>query len=181
MDFKLVIEKLLSAFKEHNVRYALMGGFALGIWGGSRSTVDLDFLVYRDDMEKVHKIMTGLGYESHQHTENVSQYISPLKVLGGIDFVHAFREASVGMLQRAVEKNIFGDKLKVKTLTPEDIIGLKLQGVYNNPAREKVDIADIEMLVSLHGKNLDWELVERYFTIFKMEDLYKKLREDSQE
>lgn len=54
MNFKLVLEKLLTAFTEQNVRYALLGGFALGLWGGSRSTVDLDFLVHRDDMDNFH-------------------------------------------------------------------------------------------------------------------------------
>jgi hypothetical protein len=96
----------------------------MGLWGGSRSTVDLDFLVHRDDMQKVHGIVTALGYEIHQKTENVSQYTSPLKVFGGIDFIHAFREASVEMLQRAVEKDIFSGMLKIKTLIPEDIIEL---------------------------------------------------------
>jgi hypothetical protein len=40
MDFKLVLSKLLSAFDDHNIHYALMGGFAMGLWGGSRLTAD---------------------------------------------------------------------------------------------------------------------------------------------
>ncbi len=112
MDFKLILQKLLTSFEKDGIRYALIGGFAMGLWGGSRSTVDLDFLVHRDDMQKVHGIVTALGYEIHQKTENVSQYTSPLKVFGGIDFIHAFREASVEMLQRAVEKDIFSGMFK---------------------------------------------------------------------
>lgn len=176
MDFKLVLEKLLTAFKEQNIRYALMGGFAMGLWGGSRSTVDLDFLAHRDDMQKIHGIVTALGYEIHNKTDNVSQYTSPLKVFGGIDFIHAFREASVEMLRRAVAKDIFNGMLKVKTLMPEDIIGLKLQSVFNNPSREKIDMTDIELLVAANKHNLDWELLERYCRIFEMEDICKKLR-----
>lgn len=38
-----------------------MGGFAVGLWGGSRSTGDIDFLVHRGDMEKVHGIATALA------------------------------------------------------------------------------------------------------------------------
>ncbi len=178
MHFKLVLEKLLTAFKEQEIRYALMGGFAMGLWGGSRSTVDMDFLVHKDDMEKVHKILTDMGYECHYSTENVSQYTSPLKVFGGIDFIHAFREASLEMLQRAKEKDIFDGVLKVKTLIPEDIVGLKLQSVFNNPSRENIDIADIETLVSIHKENLDMELLRKYFQIFKMDDLYKKIFEN---
>jgi len=178
MDFKHILQKLLTEFEKDNIRYALIGGFAMGLWGGSRSTVDLDFLVHRDDMQKVHGIVTALGYEIHHKTENVSQYTSPLKVFGGIDFIHAFREASVEMLQRAVEKDIFSGMLKIKTLIPEDIIGLKLQAVYNNPSREKIDMADIELLVSVNKNKLDWELLEMYCRIFNMEDVCKKLRGD---
>jgi hypothetical protein len=177
MDFKTVLEKLLSAFIAHNIRYALMGGFAMGLWGGSRSTVDLDFLVHRDDMDKVHETMTGLGYERRYRTENVSQYTSSVRVLGGIDFIHAFREASLEMLERAREKDIFGGSLRIRTLIPEDIIGLKLQSIKNNPSREKTDLADIEMLISVRRGDLDLKLLRKYFKIFEMEDLYKKLFE----
>ena len=51
MDFKVVTEKLLSAFNNAQVRHALMGGFALGIWGVHRATVDIDFLGARVKME----------------------------------------------------------------------------------------------------------------------------------
>jgi hypothetical protein len=181
MNFKLVLEKLLTAFTEQNVRYALLGGFALGLWGGSRSTVDLDFLVHRDDMDNVHRIMTSMGYERHHHTQNVSQYLSPLGVFGGVDFMHAFRGASIEMLGRSVEKDIFGGSFRIKTLIPEDIIGFKLQAVYNNPSRENADFADIETLISIHKKNLDWELLQTYFKLFEMEALYRKIREETEQ
>lgn len=178
MNFKLALEKLLAAFEEHHISYALMGGFALGLWGGSRSTVDLDFLICKDDLEKVHRIMTKIGYDRYRYTENVSQYTSPLKIFGGVDFIHAFREASLEMLERAETKDIFGGSLKIRTLVPEDIIGLKLQSIFNNPPREKIDMADIEMLISIRKENLDKELLKKYFIIFEMEDLYKKLIEE---
>jgi len=181
MNFKLVLEKVLTAFSEQNIRYALLGGFALGLWGGSRSTVDLDFLVHREDMESVHTIMTSLGYERRYHTENVSQYLSPLGVFGGVDFMHAFRDVSIEMLQRAVEKDIFGGSLRIKTLIPEDIIGFKLQAIYNNPSRETADFADIETLVSIYKKDLDWELLQTYFKLFEMEELYRKMREEEEQ
>lgn len=181
MDFKLVLERLLTGFQKKDICYALTGGFALGLWGGSRSTVDLDFLVHREDMDKVHMLMTSLGYELHHHTENVSQYVSPLARFGGIDFIHAFRDASTEMLKRVVEKEIFSGSMKIRTMIPEDIIGLKLQAVYNNPKREKIDIADIEMLVSVHDKELDWELLKKYFMIFQMDDLFTKIKEAAKE
>ena len=101
MDFKIVIDKLLTAFQDEDIRYALIGGFALGAIGITRATVDIDFLVNSDDLDKVHRIMTGLGYDRAFHTDNVSQYLSADNLFGEVDFLHAFREISVGMLQRA--------------------------------------------------------------------------------
>ncbi|NTU42662.1 MAG: hypothetical protein HGA78_06340 [Nitrospirales bacterium] len=174
MDFKIVFKELLAAFAGHDVRYALMGGFAMGLWGGARSTVDLDFLVHRDDVPKVESVMQGLGYECRYRSENVSQYLSPLRVFGEVDFLHAFRDASLGMLQRAVEKEVFGS-LKIRVLIPEDIIGLKLQAIKNNPSRRQKDLEDIETLIDCQKERIDWVLIEQYAGILGMEDLYGEL------
>lgn len=178
MDFKSVLSILLGKFNEHNIDYALMGGFALGLWGVGRTTVDIDFLVRRDDMKKTDDIMLGAGYECKYRSENVSQYVSPLKVFGEVDFLHAFRETSLEMLERAEKKEIFGGSLKIKVLRPEDLIGLKLQAIKNSPERKQKDMMDIESLLSIHGNELDWPLVKKYFQIFDMEELYKKLTKE---
>lgn len=176
MDFKLVLEKLLKNFHKKNVRYALIGGFALGVYGVSRATVDVDFLVNRDDMEKVHMIMHENGYECIHQTENVSQYSSSLKVFGEVDFIHAFREISIGMLQRAEEKSVFNESVSVKVLKIEDIIGFKVQAIANDESRGKGDLADIGALLELHKKSLDWDTVEKYFFLFGFGPLFEELK-----
>lgn len=177
MDFKLVLEKLLSKFGKEGIHYALMGGFALGLWGFGRGTVDIDFLANKDDMEKVDKIMRKLGYECKFRSENVSQYVSQLNIFGEVDFLHAFREISISMLQRAEEKDAFGGTIKIKVLKPEDIIGLKLQAIKNNPSRRQRDLSDIESLISIHKDNIDWRLIKKYCKILEMDNFYKKFRD----
>lgn len=176
MDFKLVTQKLLTLFKEQNIRYGLIGGFALGTWGVARASVDIDFVVHKDDMEKVHKIMTNLGYECHYKTENVSQYVSPLKVFGEVDFLHAFRDASLGMLKRSEEKKIFNDTITIKVVKVEDLIGLKLQAIANNAARRNIDMPDIENLILVNKDKVDWELIEEYFNLFNFKDLFDEIK-----
>jgi hypothetical protein len=178
MDFRIVTEKLITAFRKEDVRYAFMGGYALGLWGVGRTTVDIDLLINLDDLNKVDDIMLKLGYECKHRSENVSQYVSSLKIMGEVDFLHAFRDASLEMIGRAEEKEIFGGVLKIKVARPEDLIGLKLQALKNNPSRSQTDMADIESLMSIHGKNLDWSLIEEYFKLFNMGDVYKKLKGD---
>ena len=177
MDFKLVLNNLLKRFNEHNVRYALIGGFALGAHGVVRATVDIDFLVRRDDMTCVGVIMNDLGYKCSYKTENVSQYISPLNIFGEVDFLHAFREISVGMIKRAEEKMMFNETLAVRILKVEDLIGLKVQAMANDERRKAIDLADIEALVMLHKTSLDWNTVEEYFSLFGFEKLFAELKD----
>ena len=177
MEFRTVIEMLLKLLGERRVRYGLMAGFALGLWGVARATVDLDFLVDRKDLEKVEKIMSEQGYECKFRSENVSQYVSPLKTFGEIDFLHAFRQASVEMLERAEEKEIFGGELKIRVLRPEDLIGLKLQAIKNNPSRKESDLADIRALSAAQKGRLDWPQIKRYAEILDAEDLLTELAE----
>ncbi len=176
MDFKLVLEKLITAFERENVRYALMGGFALGAWGVPRGTVDIDFLVLRDDMGKVRRIMDEAGYECYYGTENVSQFSSPLRIFGEVDFLHAFREASLKMLEKAAEKEVLNGSLKIRVLRVEDLIAFKLQGMVNDEARRAIDLRDMEDLLKLHGATVDWDLMREYFDLFDHGRLFDELR-----
>jgi hypothetical protein len=178
MDFKLVLDNLLTRFKVHNVRYALIGGFALGAHGVVRATVDIDFLVSRDDdMASVGLIMHELGYECSHQTENVSQFIAPLKIFGEVYFLHAFREISVGMIKRTEEKMMFNETLAVRILKIEDLIGLKVQAMANDERRKAIDLADIEAVVALHKTSLNWNTVEEYFSLFGFEKLFAELKD----
>lgn len=147
------------------------------LWGVARGTVDMDFLVRRDDLEKLDRIMAQLGYEIRFRSENVSQYVASQGLFGEIDFLHAFREPTRRMLERAAEKTIFTDALAVRVLQPEDLIGLKIQAIANNRDREQGDMYDIEELVRLHGTTLDWDRIEEYCTIFDRPDLFVALKE----
>lgn len=176
MDFKTVLKLLLEEFQKENIKYALIGGFALGCLGISRTTVDLDFLVDKNDLSKIDKIMEELGYKCRYKSENVSQYISPLKIFGEIDFLHAFRKISLRMLENAIEKDIFDGQLKIKILKPEDLIGLKIQAMANDKERANREFIDIEELINHYKGNLDWQLLDEYFSLFKLKDKFKELK-----
>lgn len=50
VNFERVLEALLAEFDRRRIRYAAIGGFALGVLGYPRTTIDLDFLVHKDDL-----------------------------------------------------------------------------------------------------------------------------------
>jgi len=177
VDFERVLKALLAEFERDRVRYAAIGGFALGILGHVRATMDLDFLVDRDDLDKVHERLTALGYERFLQTENVSQYRHRDEVWGGVDFIHAFRKSSLAMLERAKKYPVFDGKQAIRAADPEDVIGMKVQAMTNDPDRKPQELADIEALMRLYGSKLDWERVQEYYDIFGIGDDGKRMKE----
>jgi len=157
MNFRTVTGQLIQNFVEEKISYALIGGYAVGLWGVARGTVDMDFLILRDDLARLDLIMGRLGFSLLHRSENVSQFDSPA---GGVDFLHAFRQHSRAMLERAVERSIFAGEVTVRVLLPVDLIGMKIQAMSNDPNRTGLDRYDIEELMRLHGQTLDWQPVE---------------------
>jgi hypothetical protein len=178
VDFKTVTTKLLAALEKDHVSYALIGGFAVSLWGYQRATVDMDFLVNNNDIGKVCRIVEAMGYRCIHASENVTQFVSDDKYLGNLDFLHAFRPASLSMLDRAKRKAIFDGVESIPVIMPEDLIGLKVQAINNDPSRTSLDMTDIEALMRIFGKTLDWQRIEGYFELFEMQELAEKLRRE---
>jgi len=174
MDLKSALRRLLEGFEARGVDAALIGGFALGALGVPRSTIDIDFLVDGAALDELDALMTGLGYRKEFSTENVSQYLTAAADGVEVDFIHAFRPVSVKMLKEALTVDIFGGGIKAKVLRPEDIIGLKVQALVNNPDRKNRDLADIEALAANGG--LEWERIAPYYAMFGMEKDFEALK-----
>jgi predicted nucleotidyltransferase len=166
MNFESVLTLLLDKFKEHKIKFALIGGFALYAAGHQRTTEDIDFLVALEDMPKVKALLLSVGYESIHENKDVSNFVGKLKELGRVDFLHAHRTYSKKMLERATERVILKKALRVKVLIPEDLIGLKVQSSVNDPRRYHQDMADIESLIRIHKGKLDMDLIKEYFHLF---------------
>jgi len=176
VNFERVLEAVLAEFDRRRIRYAVIGGFALGVLGYPRTTIDLDFLVHKDDLSRAHDLLTDLGYRRVVHTENVSQYRHNDDVWGSIDFIHAFRKSSLAILTRAKSYPVFGEKQTVRAADPEDVIGLKVQAMVNDPDRKPQELADIERLMSLYGSKLDWKRIQEYYDIFGLGEEAERLK-----
>ena len=175
MDFGIVLDRLIDFFSKEKVRWGLTGGFAMGALGAARTTADIDFLVHRDDMPRVHAFLESLGYRRIHASENVSQYDNPTSAWGSLDFIHAFRPLSIEMLARTLEKPMTAKKM-ARVLRPEDVIGLKVQAIVNSPKRRLRDLADIEALIQANLANLDWTLIKKYFELFSLDSEYLDLK-----
>jgi hypothetical protein len=78
----------------------------------------------------------------------------------------------IGNKISAAKRLVFDGEFEVKTLTPEDLIGLKIQAIFNDPNnRFIVDAPDIQQILQIHTNKMDMKLVREYFKIFDKEDL----------
>lgn len=176
MDFKKVIGILLKIFEEHSIDYAFIGGVALGAFGIIRATMDIDLLVRKEDIATLDRSLESHLYQLQYRSENVSQYRSDIRPLGSIDVLHAFRHHSLSMLKRVRKVSIFDDQYTINVLMPEDIIGLKVQSMVNNPEREILEQTDIELLLEKFHREVNWHLLEEYFELFQCQDYLDTLK-----
>ncbi|MBI5208903.1 MAG: nucleotidyltransferase family protein [Elusimicrobia bacterium] len=176
MDFDLVLKRLLEGFERLKIRYAAAGGFAMGALGAARATKDLDFLVHQDDLAGLDLLMTSLGYRKVFQSANVTQYEGETVVWGFVDFIHAFRPIALDMLACAIEKPAWSGTGRVRVLRPEDVIGLKVQAMANEPKRKARDAVDIEALASANKETLDWERVAKYYRLFGLDKEFEEMK-----
>ena len=176
MDFKKVLAIILKNFAEQQIDYAFIGGFAIGALGMMRNTTDLDLLVNKHDLGKIDQILANHLYRLRYRSENVSQYVSDLEPFGSIDLLHAFRSHTLAMLKRTRKIPIFQGQYEIPVLIPEDLIGLKLQAMINNPERQTMEQADIEGLMRMFYATLDWQIVAAYFDLFNLSKQFEELK-----
>ncbi len=169
MDFEYVFNFLIDKFQKEKIDFAIIGGFALQAHGITRTTQDIDFLILVHDREKVKELMENGGFKLLYESNDVLNYIGKDLKLGRVDFLLAQRKYTIGMLSRAVEKEILTGKFNVKFIKIEDQIGLKVQSSSNDPSRYYQDMADIEMLIKNNISRLDLSIIREYFKIFDKE------------
>ncbi len=175
MDFEKVIKLVSIEFRRRNIRYGLIGGFGMAALGIVRTTIDMDFLLHREDMNEARAALEDNGYKMMYESENVAQFVASDKTMGAIDILLAFRPISLDMLEKAKEIPVFEDTYRIPVLLPEDIIGLKVQAIANNPERRESDFADMVELAKEFHAEIDWTRLRRYFDMFDLSDLFNQL------
>jgi hypothetical protein len=178
MDFLGGMRSLVDGFRSAEIRFALIGGMALALRGVQRATMDLDFLLALDDRDRASGWLREAGYAEVYTSENVSHFEARDRTPPRIDLLHAFRDRSLQILDRATPVDA-GLGVTVPVVTTEDLIGLKIQGAANDPSRRVLDWSDVVALVQVNGRSrtpLDWELIADYLDLFGWEDKLADLK-----
>lgn len=155
-----------SILESQGIAHALIGGFALAVYGQHRATVDIDFLADGTQKESIKTAFIAQGFLLKYESDEVLQFTGS----GFVDIILANRPLSQEMLKQARTNQELG----VYVVRPEDIIGLKIQAYKNDSSRELQDKADIQRLLQL--PDLDLGLVKKYADLFQEWSVIEKLR-----
>lgn len=156
------------------VTCVLIGGFAVNYYKVTRQTVDVDFLITKEDFDKISDDLQKAGFELDFIQEVFARFKSNKYYLTDIDFMFVDRETLDKIIKSGKEASIARQKFIVPSL--ETLIALKLHAIkYNRKLREYKDLPDIINLIRtnrLNYKNKGFrELCLKYGT----EELYKKI------
>jgi len=140
------------------VSFAVIGGLALAAYGVGRPTFDVDLLVdgaQREEAERA--LVQDAGFEVFFSSPEVLQ----LSGHGALDLLFAHRPPTRAMLAAARPNGPLG----TPCVRPEDLVGLKIQAMVNDPRRALRDRAD--MLELFRGRpDLDWDAIKKYAEVF---------------
>jgi len=166
------ISELIGALSAKGVRFALIGGLALAPHKVIRATQDIDLLADASSADEIDRLLAKLGYQCIHRSGDAGNY---LRADERVDFIYAHRPAAVRLLTDATELTTpFG---AMRVVGAEGLIGLKLQGLVNNPRRTQ-DLEDIRALLRAKGAELNMDEVRSYFRLFNREPLLEEMLRD---
>lgn len=161
------LNKVHDLLAQAEIDAAIIGGLALGAHGVQRFTNDIDFLVDGANRLKLKQLMLSNGFTLFAESSDVIQFAGEIPV----DVLLANRPISLALLQQAP----LDRRLKIKVISVEGLIGLKIQAYRNDPRRELRDKADIAALIESNSE-LDWATVQRFAELFDQWPVIEAIR-----
>jgi hypothetical protein len=164
------IVQFTEALEKQRIPFGIIGGLAVFAYGGERTTFDVDFLIHAKHKSVVKLIAKDLQLQVLNENEEVLQLSGSVQ----IDIIYANRTTAQSMLTRLRKVGA----LPYPVVSPEDLIGLKIQGFVGDRSREFNDKGDI-LSIMKNVPNLDFKKIKEYADIFKVwneiEDLKKRI------
>lgn len=158
----LDITRLFKALHENNVKYLLIGGFAMAFHGHVRATLDIDLWIRndRDNMESLKKSLIELGIEEVKWMRTDTQLVAGITVFTlldsdlTIDLMHNmkhFKEADFDNCSKNAKTGVYQD-VEIPVLEARDLLQEKMAA---SRAKDIPDILFLARLTNYKGRTID--------------------------
>ncbi|RPI77029.1 MAG: hypothetical protein EHM45_10725 [Desulfobacteraceae bacterium] len=161
-------------FNKSKAEVVLIGGFAVNHYKVARQTADMDFLITKEDYERIDDLLQKEGYTPYYTHEIFIRLKNIEPSFFDLDFMF-IEKKTFEKIQKAGRKiEISGKKFSIPSL--DHLIALKLHSIKYNPKnREFRDLPDIINLIRLNKVDYKSRSFRELCLKFGNEDLYSKI------
>jgi hypothetical protein len=157
-----------------NLPFLVIGGHAVNLYGYSRETADLDFLVCSDDRPSWITLFADIGYNIFSDAANFVQFAPQREAAWPVDLMFVRPATFNPMLDASRAVEFYGITARIPQL--EHLIALKLHAIKNTrPNRFLKDFLDVENLIRANRLDIKSENVRRLFERYATVELYEKI------
>ena len=162
-----MLRLITNNLSENDIPYALIGAFALNLYGLPKYTADIDLLTEGRFGPMISSIIERLGYTCFHNTKNFAQFDSELGVYGKVDVMFVNTPQGREILERSmvIKDDLLGEH---PVIQPTDYIILKLMAIANNPDRRLKDEGDIVDVLKMYKGGL----IPENFGILERDKIY---------
>ena len=156
------IAALVKFFNAAKIRYAILGGIAVLLYGEPRLTMDVDVNISIDRSDIDGFLRIGRKYGFYPIPGNIRSFIKktgviPMKfrkgkITGRCDVIIAQNPIEFSAVERAVIKKI--GSVKAKVITPEDLI------IHKITSSRPRDIEDLRWIIARQKGKLDIKYIK---------------------
>jgi hypothetical protein len=144
--FSEVLAEVEAAFAAHGVRWAVVGGVAISLWGIARLTDDLDFVVPGDQEDSAVAALESIGFSVFRRTVGFANFARASDSPGRIDLLFVRGQTAIDLFSRVGQRSAGTQVLPV--VHAEHLVAMKLFAISRNPGRRARDLEDIRGLLA---------------------------------
>jgi predicted nucleotidyltransferase len=161
MSYSQSFRLVAKAVKRAEVPCVLIGGFAINFYHVARQTMDVDFLITSDGLQKIKKNLEHAGYTKEYSRKIFARFKGRDAHLVDLDFLFV-EEDTLEMIKRAgKEVSIAGQKFVVPSL--KNLLALKLHAIKSNPKtrllKDLPDVIDLIRANKLDAKAQEFKIL----------------------
>ncbi len=160
--------------KREGVSCVLIGGFAVNYYKVSRQTMDVDFLIVKDDFNRICGDLKKAGFKLDYLHNVFARFKANNYYLMDVDFMFVDKATFDKVMKDAREISIVNQKFMIPSLNT--LLALKLHAIKSNrKIREYKDLIDIISLIRANNVNYKGKDFKDLCLKFGTEDLYHKI------
>lgn len=138
-----------------------------------RMTFDVDFMLTKEDCEKIEPDILSLGYSIFNRTAAFVQYKSERAGLRDLDLLIGDKNTVDRLLEQGREVSIAGEKFVVPSAV--HLIEMKLHAMSGNKKREIKDLPDVIQLLAVNNIDQESGDIKKLFVKYSAMELYERI------